>query len=372
MSGKMNWAGLLDYTVQPSDMELFQTYVKDFFKQYVGSARSKGILAGGQVTVVAGLQVSISAGVALMPDGQLLNFPTSLVTLNAADPTNPRIDRIELSYSLVNNTAVVGVLAQPLVLDQLYTPAFLPLTGTPAGTPVATVATSTKLSIALVQVSAGQTTLISGNISQPIGAGFDSSAITLGNQNSFIRFNQTLSQLQFSNDGVRYQSFGSGGGGGAGAVWEPVDGLAPIAAMEFNERIFSFEQAAGQALSIPIRVPTSYLAGSPITMKTYHYSPGSTLNFKFQAIVTLVRKNTDAITSTTNQYSSTNGDVVNTVANQLREVIYDLSTTTGAVNSVGVSPGDLLIVQLTRVTPSGTEDLNNVRLVPSATEVLFA
>jgi hypothetical protein len=106
-------------------------------------------------------------------------------------------------------------------------------------------------------------------------------------------------------------------------------------------------------------------------MKASHYSPGSTNNFKFQSTAYLVRKNTDAITSTTNLRTSTNGDVLNTLANQLREVTYDLTDTTGRINAVAVSPGDLIKVIIQRIAPSGTADTSDVRMISGSTEVSF-
>jgi hypothetical protein len=67
----------------------------------------------------------------------------------------------------------------------------------------------------------------------------------------------------------------------------------------------------------------------------------------------------------------TNGDVTNTVANQLREVTYDLTDTTGKINSVSVSPGDLLKVIIQRVAPAGTADTSDVRMISGSTEVSF-
>jgi len=118
--GKMNWANLFDYQVQPSDMELFQTYVNQNSQQALLAQRSAGLLFGGRISIIAGLQIQISAGVVLMPDGTLVSFPTTTAVLTAADPSNPRIDRIELAYVIQNNTNVVDVNSQAKVLDMIY------------------------------------------------------------------------------------------------------------------------------------------------------------------------------------------------------------------------------------------------------------
>ena len=153
--------------------------------------------------------------------------------------------------------------------------------------------------------------------------------------------------------------------------WRGVTGLNPIESFEYDESVHLFESGALQALTMWVKVPSWYKAGKQILMKASHYSPGSTNNFKFQSTAYLVRKNTDAITSTTNLRTSTNGDVLNTLANQLREVTYDLTDTTGRINAVAVSPGDLIKVIIQRIAPSGTADTSDVRMISGSTEVSF-
>lgn len=153
--------------------------------------------------------------------------------------------------------------------------------------------------------------------------------------------------------------------------WRGVSGLNPIESFEYDESVHIFESGALQALTMWLKVPSWYKPGKQITLKASHYSPGSTNNFKFQTTAYLVRKNTDAITSTTNLRTSTNGDVLNTLSNQLREVSYDLTDSTGKINSVSVSPGDLIKVVIQRIAPSGTADNNEVRMISGSTEVTF-
>jgi hypothetical protein len=185
-----------------------------------------------------------------------------------------------------------------------------------------------------------------------------------------LYYDTTLNSMFYDN-GTKWLPMGGGAGGGS-AVWEPVDGLAPTGVVEFNEKAFAFEKAAGQALTLAIRVPSGYVSGNPITLQGLFYCAGTTNNWKMTGTTTLIRKGTDAISSTTNQRTTTNGDVANGVTNLLQEVSFDVSSTTGTINSVAVSPGDLLIVQVTRVTPTGTEDTNDVKFIPSSTEVSFS
>lgn len=372
-SGLMNWQNLLDYVVQPSDMSLNQAYSNDYAKQHLNAERTKGILFGGQISIVSGMQIQVSAGVMLMPSGQLVTFPQLTANLANGDAANPRIDRIELAAIATNNTMVVDVNSTAKVLDIVYVPSIVVLQGTAAAAPVAQSATLVNISIGLISVTAAQSALILGNISQAVDTAFITSQITLGDKNSFLRYNRTLGLLQFSNDGVRYQALGSGGGGGGGgANWQPVDGIAPVTQLEFSEKVFQFAQGQNQAISLLVKVPSSYLPGSPVKLKLNHYSPSSTGYFKFQATANLIRKDLDALGSTANQYVSTNGDMANSVANLSREVVYDLSGLTGLIGSASANPGDLILIQIQRITPVGVDDTADVRMIPSSTETLFS
>jgi hypothetical protein len=97
MFGKMNWANLPNYSVQPSDMELFQTYVNDRLLQFLAGSRTSGLVSGGEISLVAGLQFKVSAGFAIMPDGTLVSWPELTGTLPSANASFSRYDRIELA-----------------------------------------------------------------------------------------------------------------------------------------------------------------------------------------------------------------------------------------------------------------------------------
>lgn len=170
--------------------------------------------------------------------------------------------------------------------------------------------------------------------------------------------------------GISPLGSGSGGGGG-GANWQPVAGAGPVPDYEYNEKVWKFSPGMTQALELWVKVPSGYIAGRPITLKVHAYSPNAADQWKLQAVSTLVRKNTDAIDSTANQNTADGGDVTNTVANMLVEEEILLSSALGTINSVAINPGDLLKVELSRVAPAGTEDAEDLRLIPSATEVLF-
>ncbi len=166
---------------------------------------------------------------------------------------------------------------------------------------------------------------------------------------------------------------GSGGGGGGGLVWHPVDGSNPILTEENSNSVYLFDSAQTQQMAVWLKVPASYISGRQITMKIGVYTPATANNVLMQSVATLIRANNDAVSSTTNQRTSTNTQLTNTVANRFREVSLDLTSATGTINSVAVSAGDLIKVVLSRAYASeSVSDSNDTRFIPTATEVSFA
>jgi hypothetical protein len=106
------------------------------------------------------MSVSIAAGWAIILGDYTSNMGAYSVyndaavsgTITAADPTNPRIDRVCLTvadsaYTGSTNTVTVNVVA-----------------GTPAGSPVAPATPVNSISLATVAVGAGVTTILNANI----------------------------------------------------------------------------------------------------------------------------------------------------------------------------------------------------------------
>lgn len=184
-------------------------------------------------------------------------------------------------------------------------------------------------------------------------------------------------QRLFYRDGVLYLKnssgvktpVGSGGGGGGGAVWKPSEAVGSIAEFEFGNEIHKFTPSEGQKSVIWIKVPDTYVAGRQINASFNAYSPGTSGTWLLQTVATLIRTGTDAVSSTTNQRTSGNTAVTNdATANKLKAVIADITSSSGQINSVGVQPGDLIKIEISR--PSGT-DTEDTRFIPSSTEFKF-
>jgi hypothetical protein len=164
--------------------------------------------------------------------------------------------------------------------------------------------------------------------------------------------------------------------GGAGSLnwWQPDDGSGTPAASitENGQQAYLFSDSLSQEVRAWLKVPTGYIAGNQVTLKAAHYSPGiSSGTMLISTKATLVRRSVDAVSSTTNQRVSTNTAItISATANRYEEASCDLTSSSGQINGVSVSPGDLILIELTRNTAVDT-DTNDVRFLPSATEVAF-
>ena len=174
-------------------------------------------------------------------------------------------------------------------------------------------------------------------------------------------------------DGTGNTSWQSVGGGGAGFLFNEVAGESPTRDFLADERVYDFEYNLTQRLVGWAKVPSSYSAGNQIQMTiAYAVESAGTDNVKMQTVATLI-KSGEAVTSTTNQHTSTNGDdALSGTSNALNVETLDLTDGSGEINLVAVAAGDLIKVELKRVNTSGTEDQNDIQFLPSATEVTFS
>lgn len=182
------------------------------------------------------------------------------------------------------------------------------------------------------------------------------------------RWNSDLTKMEVFN-GVVWAGLG-GGGGGAGFQWKAVSGQsangAPTDADENGESVSVFGAGLSQELYATIKVPQSYVSGTQIFVYVSTYSASTSNTQLIRAQSTLIRQATDAFTSTTNQRTTTNSALTNSVANQLRQHVLDVTDSSGQINSVAVSAGDVVKVRLYRDTDTDTADL---RMIPNSTDI---
>lgn len=181
-------------------------------------------------------------------------------------------------------------------------------------------------------------------------------------------YNSTTDRVRVYANGA-WANLGSGGGGGSIQWIEDAD--APIAAVENKARVYLFESSLGQQLHTVFRIPASYQAGTQISMRALWYSDGTANDVLMQTVATLIRPGTDAITSTTNQRTSTNSAVTLSAGtvDEPQSITLDLTSSNGQINAVGVSAGDLILVTLLRGTDTSTSE---VKFLPYASEVTAA
>lgn len=151
----------------------------------------------------------------------------------------------------------------------------------------------------------------------------------------------------------------SGGGGGSTYInWRELSD-APELYEDASASSYLFAAGLGQELYGTFRVPSSYVLGKPISLNILFWSADTTGTALLSSESTLIVPGTDAITSTTNQRTSTNSAVTlsGSTQNIPQTVTLDLTDTSGEINSVAVSPGDLINIRLFRGTDTSTTDL---------------
>ena len=150
-------------------------------------------------------------------------------------------------------------------------------------------------------------------------------------------------------------SGGGAGGGGSALLWaEPANAAVRDYLNSFQ--VYTFSAGLAQELTTSIRIPSGYTAGGQVKLLIEWYSSDTSGNVLIQSQSTLIRAETDAVSSTTNQRTSTNSAVTmsGSNTNKPQKVSLDLTDTTGQVNSVSVNAGDMLKVRLYR-DASGTD-----------------
>ncbi len=180
----------------------------------------------------------------------------------------------------------------------------------------------------------------------------------------------TTSKILKYYTGSAIVGIGGAGGGGGSLQWIE-DTNSPPATVENTQQVYTFDAVLAQSLYAAIRVPNGYVTGSQINLRPVWYSADTSGNVLIKTIATLIRAATDAITSTTNQRTSTNSAVTVSAGtvNEPQVPVCDLTSSTGTINSVAVAAGDLILVQLTR---DATDTATGVaKVLPYATEVTF-
>jgi hypothetical protein len=144
---------------------------------------------------------------------------------------------------------------------------------------------------------------------------------------------------------------GLGSGGAATLNWFEDEEAPPLNTANRMQAYF-YASAQGSALYAEFVVPTGYAPGTQIIYKGKIYFADVADTILMQTVSTLVRENNDLVSSTTNQRTSTNSAITATAGNALKtqQISFDLTSSTGTINSVAVAVGDTILVKLIRGT----------------------
>jgi hypothetical protein len=346
------------------EREIYARVVYEMLQQF-----TQGFFAGGfLVTRVTATQVSVAAGNGFYQDlTQVAPEPTmrplylaaaSAQNITGPDASNPRWDIVcvranranTVSASRKYKAATTGdISTQTLVTETDWASDVLIVAGTPAGSPAAPATPAGYVKIATLVVTAVSGIAASGAITDqrtilPVGGtvqyntlGF--AKLTAG---AAVPMNTLLANIDS-------QLAAGGGGGGGGLRWS-ADGVTDGAVVDqiYNNRVAYFPNAATVRMCASFQVPAGYVTGNQISVYVSFFTPDTSGNMKMKTVSTLVRQNTDAMNSTTNQRSSTNTQLTNTIANAPRRVLFDLTSSIGQVNGVAVTAGDIIHVEMTR------------------------
>jgi hypothetical protein len=161
-----------------------------------------------------------------------------------------------------------------------------------------------------------------------------------------------------------------GSGGGAGSIRFIEGANSPIRTQESGFEYYEYEPGLGQQLTVLLPVPSGYVAGKPIKVKIKWACASTSGDALINAVATLIRAEVDAYTSTTNQRTTTNTAITMTADNddELQNVVLDVSSATGEINSVAISALDAIKID---IQESSSTVADNIKFFFDLTEVTF-
>jgi hypothetical protein len=154
-----------------NDANDMQNWSESALKNTMASIYSSGIVSGLNVVTKTGLQLTVNLGTAFNSNYDFINVTANqTVTLAAANATNPRYDKIVISYSSsttdnVDTTNIYGM-GTSYIYSQNKLDSFQiqVVQGTPAASPVVPATPAGSLALAQVLVPAAASSIVTGNI----------------------------------------------------------------------------------------------------------------------------------------------------------------------------------------------------------------
>jgi len=185
---------------------------------------------------------------------------------------------------------------------------------------------------------------------------------------SQVYFDTTLGLLRIYN-GTSFITIGvvSPAAGVALTWFQAADG--PRESEENDQKVYVYEAGRSQDLVMFFKVPSNYAAGDQIDLLIGLYSATAdgAATIQMDAISTLIRADTDAISSTTLQHTkNATAITVTSTASQFRTTTVVIADSNGQIASTAVAAGSLIKIQLRRGTDTDTAD---IKMIPNYTEI---
>jgi hypothetical protein len=169
-------------------------------------------------------------------------------------------------------------------------------------------------------------------------------------------------------DGAGTLSWGSSGGGGGGSLELYSTGSGPEEKVQASFLTLEYlDGGQTQSVYFEYRVPSSYTAGNQIQLQAKFFSPATSGTILIESVTNLWE---DGDITSGDSHASTNSAVTQDVANEIEDVVMDLTDGSGAINSNSVAPGDLLRVQVRRDVATDTAASAGY-LIKSSLEVIL-
>ena len=194
----------------------------------------------------------------------------------------------------------------------------------------------------------------------------DDDALNVAVSKLDAQLNTTQTDLDF----VEAQLGGlTGGGGGASIDWLSPEDSGAIVAQAAGMTTFDFTKGEEQRIVGAKELSATYTFGGITPKIKLPAFAAGTDNFKWQVTTTLIRPGTTSVFATTNQHVESSTDAAPASANVPVVRLVPLTDTDGKINSVLIQGDDILLIEVKRVAPSGTEETTDARLIKSLMEV---
>ncbi|MFV8250256.1 hypothetical protein [Bdellovibrio bacteriovorus] len=196
--GVVQFPDLDGYIVRGEDLHKFQTYGADKTLAAMIASKTPGVLFGGEIQHVAGLNFKILESAVLFDDLTVGIFPDIDFVVEAADPANDRMDRVELTYEMVDGSTVINIMMESKVFDKVVHEDLHVAAGIPGGAVPAK--TLGHISLGIITVPAGAVALDQNSVDQTFDVAFMPSATKISD-GAFARFNPKIMSVEISSDG---------------------------------------------------------------------------------------------------------------------------------------------------------------------------